>query len=402
MHDAAPFAAAAPRRLTVGVADGTGTGGWDWRASVAARVGTVAGAWEGTGVRARVAAPRRTPGRPRIRALRRGLVPLALVVLAVALLGCDAPMSTSEIEGSWNKEVWKPYWVIIWLAGIVFVAIMAATIVLSLMYRERPGREARQIHGNTKFEVVWTIIPVVIVLVMMVPTLDSLFKLDEEPPADALKVEVIGHQWWFEFRYPELDIVTANELHIPEGRVVDYALRSVDVIHSFWVPQLAGKVDMVPGRDNRMAFSALNARPEPYLGQCVEFCGTSHANMRFRVFVHTAEDFERWAREQAAPRVSSVSRTAEEAFLAAPCLGCHTVRGTNAAGIAGPNLTHVGSRTTIGSGMLENTPAELRRWIANSSAVKPGSKMPPMAQSAGGTLTDEQIDVIIGYLQSLK
>jgi cytochrome c oxidase subunit 2 len=337
--------------------------------------------------------------RRRWRAVAQALV---LVALGLALVGCEAPMSTTEQHGSWNEEIWKPYWVIVILAGIVFVSIMAATLILPLMYRERPGRPARQIHGNTAFEVVWTIVPVAIVLVMMVPSLDTIFKLDEKPAADALQVEVIGHQWWFEFRYPELKITTANELHIPEGRDVNYKLRSVDVIHSFWVPQLAGKVDMVPGRDNSMHFTALKAQAEPYLGQCVEFCGTSHANMRFRVFVHTPEDFAAWAKREAADRTSAVARAGEEAFLAAPCIGCHTVRGTDAAGIAGPDLTHIGSRSTIGSGILDNTPANLKRWISNSGSVKPGSKMPPMAESAGGTLSDEQLNAIVAYLQSLK
>jgi cytochrome c oxidase subunit 2 len=340
---------------------------------------------------------------------RRLLPVLALVLLVGLLTACDAPQSTTEIAGDYNEELWVPYRVTIYLAAIVFVLVLVLTVGFSIWFRERPGRAAQQIHGNTRLEVIWTLIPVAIVAIIAVPTFDALFAIEEEPPDDALRVEAVGHQWWFEFKYldesGEPVLTTANELHIPEDRAVAFDLRSVDVIHSFWVPAIAGKVDMIPGHDNNMTFTATEARAEPYLGQCVELCGLSHANMRFRVFVHTQEDYEAWFEEQqgeASAPGGELAALGEEIFLQSACIGCHTVRGTTAQGVLGPDLTHVGSRTTIAAGVLENNAHNLARWIHDSSDVKPGSLMPPMGLSAGGTLSPEDIDAVAAYLLSLR
>jgi cytochrome c oxidase subunit 2 len=340
---------------------------------------------------------------------RRLLPVLALVLLVGLLAACDAPQTTTELAGDNNEELWAPYRVTLILAAIVFVVVLAATIGFSIWFRERPGRPAQQIHGNTRLEVIWTLIPVAIVAIIAVPTFDALFAIDQDPPDDALRVEAVGHQWWFEFKYldeaGEPVLTTANELHIPEDRAIAFDLRSVDVIHSFWVPAISGKVDMIPGHDNELSFTALEARPEPYLGQCVELCGLSHANMRFRVFVHTQEDFDTWFEEQQEEATSPAGQLAaqgEEIFLRSACIGCHTVRGTTAQGVLGPDLTHVGSRTTIAAGVLENNAENLARWITDSSDIKPGSLMPPMAQSAGGALTSEEIDAVAAYLLSLQ
>lgn len=331
------------------------------------------------------------------------------MLLVGLLVACGAPQSTTEIAGDYNDTVWGPYRVVLVLAAVVFVLVLALTLGFSIWFRERPGRQARQIHGNTRLEVVWTLVPVAIIAMIAVPTFDALFKIADKPPADALKVEAIGHQWWFEFRYLDETgktvLTTANELHLPEGKAVAVDLRSVDVIHSFWVPAIAGKVDMVPGHDNKISFTATKARPEPYLGQCAELCGLSHANMRFRVFVHTPADFETWLADQQKEAVSPAGDLAaegEQIFAQSSCIGCHTIRGTSAQGTIGPDLTHVGSRTTIASGVLENNAQNLSRWIHNSADVKPGSKMPPQGVSAGGTLTDDQIDAIAAYLLSLR
>jgi cytochrome c oxidase subunit 2 len=256
---------------------------------------------------------------------------------------------------------------------------------------------------------VWTLIPVAIIAIIAVPTFDALFSIDEKPPADAMHIQAIGHQWWFEFKYLDQDgntiLTTADELHLPEGKPVTFDLLSVDVIHSFWIPALSGKVDMIPGHDNKISFTATKARPEPYLGQCAELCGLSHANMRFRVFVQTPDDFDAWLTQQQGDAVSPTGDLAsmgEQIFMQSACIGCHTIQGTNAQGQVGPNLTHVGSRTTIAAGVLENNAENLATWIHNSADVKPGSKMPPMGVSAGGTLTDEQIDAVAAYLLSLK
>ena len=345
--------------------------------------------------------------------LRRYLPPLlALVILAGLLSACgvgDGPQTTRDIAGSNNEHLWEPYRVVLWLAAIVFVIVLAATIGFSIWFRERPGRPAQQIHGNTLLEVIWTLIPVAIIAVIAVPTFDALFAIDKEPPADALHVEVVGHQWWFEFKYMDADgktvLTTANELHLPVDKAVAIDLRSVDVIHSFWVPALSGKVDMMPGHANELSFTPTRAQAEPFLGQCVELCGLSHANMRFRVFVQTQADFDAWLKQQqgeSANPAGNLAADGQEIFLRSACIGCHTVRGTTAAGVLGPDLTHVGSRTTIAAGVLENDSQNLARWIHDSKSVKPGSKMPPMGVSAGGALSDQEIDAVAAYLLSLK
>jgi cytochrome c oxidase subunit 2 len=340
----------------------------------------------------------------------RRAIPLLLLLLFVALVtACETntPMSTTEIAGSHNEELWRPYRLIFWLAGIVFVVMMLITLVISLMFRERPGRVAQQIHGNTRLEVIWTLIPVAIVAVMAVPTVASIQAEAKGPPADALKVIAIGHQWWFEFRYPDLGISTANELHIPEGKPVSFEIRSNDVIHAFWVPQLAGKIDMMPGHVNSIHFTGTKASPDPYLGQCAELCGLSHANMRFRVFVDTPADFDTWAARSKAGAGSvqpteALAREGREIFLRSACIGCHTVDGTDAAGTLGPDLSHIGSRSTIAAGTLPNNEDNLVRWIRDSSDIKPGSKMPPMGASAGGALSEDELRAVAAYLLALK
>jgi len=280
--------------------------------------------------------------------------------------------------------------------------------VLAVWYRERPGRQARQIHGNTRLEVLWTIIPVGIVIVMLVPTWQVLHDTTGAPPEGALEVRATAKQWWFEFDYPELGIRAANELHLPVDRPVYITLHSDDVIHSFWIPQLAGKVDMVPGHENDMWFTPNTARAEPFLGQCAEFCGTSHAHMRFRVFVDSQADFDAWAANESADAIepsSELGQQGKEIFLRSACVGCHTVQGTIAAAVVGPNLSHVGSRTTIAAGALENNVDELVRWISNPADVKPGvdpADDPRFMPAFESSLTQDEIRAIAQYLSELE
>jgi cytochrome c oxidase subunit 2 len=278
---------------------------------------------------------------------------------------------------------------------------MAVSLWFALGFRENGRRHARQFHGNARLEVLWTIIPVVIVIIIAVPTFDRIFAIAEDPPADALDVVVVGHQFWFEFQYPEEGFVTANEIHIPVDRAASFKLRSNDVIHSFWVPQLFGKVDVVPGHENHVWFTPDTAREEAYLGQCYELCGLSHANMRFRVFVDTQQQYDAWVQRMKSGRAAPTgdAQAGEQVFLRQACIGCHTIDGTTAAGKVGPNLTHVGGRTTIAAGVLANTPENLTRWIRNSSSVKPGSLMPEQTHAL---LNDQDLQAIVTYLQSLK
>ena len=310
------------------------------------------------------------------------------------------PQTTFRPLSNHASRAHEVYVLIFVLAGIVFVGIMALTLIFSLLFRERPGQTAMQFHGNARLEVVWTLIPVLIVVAMAVPTFATIHDTTGAAPDNALQVTAIGHQWWFEFQYPELGIVTANELHIPVDRPVNITLESKDVIHSFWVPQLAGKIDMVPGHTNRLWFTPNEARPEPFLAQCAEFCGLSHANMRFRVFVRTTADFDAWAKATAADRpapATDVMKAGEQQFATSGCVGCHTVSGNpTAQGKVGPDLTHFGSRTTMAAGTLDQNDESLRRWLANPQSVKPGSLMPNLHLSA------DAMDKLVPYLEGLK
>ena len=310
------------------------------------------------------------------------------------------PMTTFVPKSDNGILVQGVYEIIFWLAGGVFVAIMAVTLIFSLLYRERPGQAARQFHGNARLEVLWTLIPVLIVVAMGVPTFQVMAVTSKPAPKNALQVTAIGHQWWWEFQYPELGITTANELHLPVNRPVAVTLRSVDVIHAFWVPQLTGKVDNVPGHNNHLWFTPNEARSEPYLAQCAEFCGLSHANMRFRVFVQEPPAFEAWTKATVADRTAptaDLAKAGEQQFTASGCIGCHTVKGQQgAAGTIGPDLTHFASRTTLASGTLDNSRDNLRKWLSNPPAIKPGSIMPNL------NLSPEALDKLVAYLEGLK
>jgi cytochrome c oxidase subunit 2 len=254
----------------------------------------------------------------------------------------------------------------------------------------------KQTHGHTPLEIGWTVAFAVILLIFAIPTIRSIFRTQEAPAATALRIEVAGKQWWWEFRYPGLKIATANELHLPAGQTVAFHLNAPDVIHSFWIPQLGGKRDVVPHRVNRLVMTP--DTPGEFPGQCAEYCGESHANMRFRVVVHKQEDFERWVKAQQAPPVEPTDPLAQQGkalFAANACVGCHTIGGTSA-GQIGPDLTHFGSRKTLGANLLPNTPENLIRWIENPGHVKPGNRMPDLG------MRGEQSKALAAYLQGLK
>jgi len=314
-----------------------------------------------------------------------------------ALLGDDF-MSTMEPASDNADTIQGVYILIFWLAGAVFVGVLALTLAFSLMFKEQEGVEALQTHGNSRLEILWTFIPVIIVVIMAVPTFDAIVQMEGDAPDGALEVTAIGNQWWFAFEYEEEGIVTATDLHLEVNRPVSVTLLSNDVIHSFWVPRLAGKKDMVPGRANVLWFTP--TQTGTFLGQCAEFCGLSHAKMRFRVIVHSPEDYAAWvasAQADAATPEDELALRGLEIFSnpASQCAACHTVQGVSA-GVIGPSLTQVGSRSTLAGGWLANTPEEMAKWIANPASVKPGSLMPDTG------LSDEDIQAVVAYLQTLR
>ncbi|MBL9174125.1 MAG: cytochrome c oxidase subunit II [Verrucomicrobiales bacterium] len=288
-------------------------------------------------------------------------------------------------------------------AGI-FVVVFGLIAYATFRFRRRPdddGREPAQIYGSNPVEVAWTTVPLLIVVVLSLATARVIQQVQNAPkPASAVDVELVGHQWWWEIRYPKLGIVTANELHVPvssPGRPMPtfLDLRSADVIHSFWVPRLAGKTDLVPNRRNHMWIEP--QRTGLFIGQCAEYCGTQHAKMLLRVYVHTPEDFDRWVREQKAPAgVPPAVAPGRRVFEQTACVNCHALSGTIADGRFGPDLSHLMSRETLGAGALTNSAAGLKDWIRSPDRFKPGVLMPAM------NLPESDLDQLVAYLATLK
>lgn len=289
------------------------------------------------------------------------------------------------------------------VTGGIFVVVGGMLAYALIRFRERKDDDASeppQIYGSMQVELAWTVIPILIVVVLFLTTARIIFAIQDAPkPQDALDVTVVGHQFWWEFRYPKLGIVTANELHVPVSTPGDpeptyLHLLSADVDHSFWVPQLAGKTDLIPNHPNETWIEPLHTGL--YYGQCAQFCGVEHAKMLLRVYVDTPEQFAEWVKDQQQPGVQDPQVAAgRQVFETHACTNCHTIRGTAAVGTFGPDLTHLASRATIASGAAMNTPTELYAWIKNPDAVKPGSLMPAMQ------LSDEEIKQLVAYLETL-
>lgn len=290
------------------------------------------------------------------------------------------------------------------ICGAIFLVVGGLLAYTIIRFRRRPedeGREPPQVYGSNQIELAWTVIPILIVIVLILATTRTIYDVQSAvPPADALNATVVGHQWWWEIRYPKLGIVTANELHVPvsetsKRRPTFLKLESVDVAHSFWVPQLAGKTDLIPNRQNVMWIEP--TQPGTYIGNCAEYCGLQHARMLLRVIVHTPADFEKWAAAQREPAVDNPQvRAGRDLFFATSCINCHAVRETTATGKFGPDLTHLMSRETLGSGVITNTEENLRTWVRDPQHIKPGALMPNMQ------LTDNELNQVVAYLLSLK
>ena len=421
-----------------------------------------------------------------------------MAVLALTLAACEQshPNTTFTPHSDYGRAIDFLWDRLMLLGTIVFILVEGGILYIIFRYRKREGDERPpQTHGNVIIEIFWTLIPAFILLFIAVPTVRTIFKTQAKAVAGALQIEVIGHQWWWEFRYPEYGIITANEIYIPTGRTVNFKLTSNDVIHSFWAPQLGGKRDAVTNRTNFMWLTPDSTlQPSEWNGFCTEYCGTSHGKMRFRVFTVKPDQFASWvanqqrpaaigavAPAQGAPAPGSAPKPAtnpaalppapsmgaqisanatkalnapatavaytfprndpafdyavphtpvpegmtftrgltgnahrgQQVFSSNACIGCHAIAGNpSAVGNIGPNLTHFGSRATIGAGSFPNTPAYLALWIKNARMMKPGIIMPTLGKdqfdpvlktkvTAGG-LDDQQIADIVAYLWALK
>lgn len=414
------------------------------------------------------------PVTPRLRRRAAAALP---ALLAVVLTACqtDYPNSVFTAHTDFNRDVGYLFRILIYLGTAVFLFVEGILLYTIFRYRRRSESDRPEhVHGNTTLEVLWTVIPAIVLAFIAVPTVQTIFRTQAKARTDALQIEVIGHQWWWEFRYPQYKVTTANELYLPIGRTANFALRTEDVLHSFWIPQMGGKRDLITNRTNWLWFTPDSVSSQAWNGFCVEYCGTSHANMHFRMFTVAPADFDAWIRHQQRPAVfgavggagtavdSAVpgaavpAATVQQAgFVAFPrekipahvvpqtplpaglpyddaltgdpmrgrdlltkgaggCLGCHVISGNpSMVGTVGPNLTHLGSRSTIAGGIFPNDSRHLARWIKNARLMKPGVIMPtigagqydPVTKNTvprTGGLTDEQIADIVAYLQALK
>jgi cytochrome c oxidase subunit II len=380
------------------------------------------------------------------------------VATALCLLAAcsNGPNTTFEPHTEFGRSIDDLWRLLLHLGTAVFIFVEALLVYTLIRFRHRPGQpDPQHVHGNTTLEIAWTLIPAVVLAVIAVPTIRTIFETQAKASADALQVEVYGHQWWWEFRYPQYGVVTANELYLPIGRKVNFSLRTVDVLHSFWVPQLGGKRDVIANHVNYLWFTPdSNLQASDWAGTCNEYCGTSHANMKFRAFTVPVADFERWAKHQAQPSTFGVapkpdSSVVHPAALVAPtpvdsegyvfpvdkmrdntiphtplpgdlafdhhlqgdpmrgfqtyskaaCIGCHTIKGNpSSIGIIGPNLTHIASRHAIAAGLYPNDTEHLKAWIKDARGLKAGVVMPDFGIGEVDPVTHARITAPTGGL----
>tara|TARA_E500000075_G_C6997779_1_gene328750 strand:+ start:91 stop:1191 length:1101 start_codon:yes stop_codon:yes gene_type:complete len=354
------------------------------------------------------------------------------MVLSILLMACnpEGPQSTFDAQGPVSEIQKNLFLFTFWIAVIVFIVVEGAILFVTFRYRRKNDELPVQTHGNLKLEITWTIIPAIIIVIIAIPTVIGIWQTQVMPDEeDSLVINAVGHQWWFEFNYPSEEVVTANELHLPEDTNVIVNIESQDVLHSFWIPKIAGKVDMVPNHENQLWIKADN--PGLYYGQCAEFCGVAHAMMRFRVIVHTNEDYQNWLEYMRTPPQDLVSGSDEDEgrkLFVGNCSMCHTYDSykkaayhkeinsqynrweewkkdkENSAIVSAPNLTHFGNRITLGAGLKENNYDNLVKWIEDPDSIKIGTRMKNHAAiyTTENKLSDLEIEQIAKYLLSLK
>ncbi len=339
-----------------------------------------------------------------------GIVVLLAGVLLAATLCFGAPASPAH-----SPDIFKPQstpahsifhlsMLVLAITGAIFAVVFSLLAYSVVKFRKRggdDGREPAQVYGSNQIELAWTVIPILIVLVLFLATARVIHSIQDAPqPAGAIEVTAIGHQFWWEFRYPALGVVTANELHVPVSNPANstptyLTLLSADTDHSFWVPRLAGKTDLIPNHPNRTWIDPQETGL--YLGQCAQYCGVQHAKMLLRVYVDSPEQFKQWVEEQKRPAVGNDAvAEGRRIFETTACVNCHAIAGTVANGRFGPDLTHLMSRDTIASGVASNNRENLRAWIQSPDSIKPGSLMPAMQ------LTDHDLDALTAYLVTLR
>jgi len=344
------------------------------------------------------------------RRTRRTFFACAAAVMAFLTGACgtgELPQNILDPEGPVARKLdrlWDPTFLI---ATVIFFLVEGLVVFVVFRYRARGDDDApKQIHGNARLELAWTIAPAAILAFVGVLTLATLFDVNEKAAgSDVVNIELTGHQWWWEYEYTDLDIVTANELHIPVGRPVQLAMTSADVIHAFWPPKLAGKVDVVPGRTNHMQIEA--DEPGEFWGQCTEYCGLSHGYMRLRVIAHDKPGWDEWVASQQRPAAEPSPSDADaaagkELIVTKGCGGCHAINGyEGVAGQVGPDLTHFAARKRFAGATFDVNERNLRKWLRDPPAMKPmdpenGQGMPNLG------LTEDEITKLIAYLETLK
>jgi cytochrome c oxidase subunit 2 len=325
--------------------------------------------------------------------------------IALSVFVAD-PTSIFRPAGTPAGSIFSLSMLVLSITAAIFLVVAGILTYVLIRYRSRDSadenqQEPPQIYGSNQIELSWTVIPILIVVMLFLATTRVIYTTEHAPRlANALDVTVIGHQFWWEYRYPKLGVVSANELHVPvsdhEHPLPTYlTMSSADTDHSFWVPRLAGKMDVIPNKVNTMWIDP--QKKDLYLGQCAQYCGVQHAKMLIRVYADTPKEFAAWVAHQQQPAVQDPAVTeGRDVFMHNACISCHTIRGTVANGRFGPDLTHVGSRETIASGSVPNNPANLREFIDNPANFKPGALMPPMH------LDSHDLDAVTAYLTTLK
>lgn len=327
--------------------------------------------------------------------IRRILSSAFLPILLLA--GCSGHPSLNALDpkgSAGEKQLNLINWSLLLMVA-VFAIVITIYIYVLIRYRRRPGKERipEQVHGNTKLEIIWTVIPIIALTAMAFPTVKYTFELADPPKGDIVKVKVVGYQYWWEFEYPELGIKTAQELVIPVNKKIHIEIEGRDVLHSFWVPALGGKTDVIPGRTNFMWLDA--KEPGTYQGKCAELCGPGHALMDFKVYAKTDAEFDQWVKSMQQPTqkaVSEIDKKGEQLFKQ-NCIGCHA--GVNQKN-PGPELNKFGLRNTI-AGILPHNEKQLKYWLKNTDKIKPGSRMPRIDY-----LKDDELDALTHYLMNRK